>query len=51
MTKKWRQFSPEFKFKVALEAAKGRKTISELASEIANTRDPILVFVLLLQKA
>ena len=51
MTKKWRQFSPEFKFKVALEAAKGRKTISELASEITNTRDPILVFVLLLQKA
>ena len=49
MTKKWRQFSPEFKFKVALEAAKGRKTISELASEITNTRDPILVFVLLLQ--
>ncbi len=34
MTKKWRQFSPEFKFKVALEAAKGRKTISELASEL-----------------
>jgi len=35
MTKKRRQYSPEFKFKVALEAAKGRKTISELASELA----------------
>ena len=34
MIKKRRQFSPEFKFKVALEAAKGRKTISELASEM-----------------
>ncbi len=34
MTKKRRQFSAEFKFKVALEAAKGRKTISELASEM-----------------
>ena len=35
MTKKRRQYSPEFKFKVALEAAKGRKTISELAGELA----------------
>jgi putative transposase len=34
MTKKRRQYSPEFKFKVALEAAKGRKTISELAGEL-----------------
>ncbi len=34
MTKKRRQHSPEFKFKVALEAAKGRKTLSELASEL-----------------
>ncbi len=34
MTKQRRQYSPEFKFKVALEAAKGRKTISELASEM-----------------
>ena len=33
MTKKRRQYSPEFKFKVALEAAKGTKTISELASQ------------------
>ena len=34
MTKQRRQYSPEFKFNVALEAAKGRKTISELASEM-----------------
>ncbi len=34
MTKKRRQYSPEFKFKVALEAAKGRKTISELVGEL-----------------
>ena len=34
MTKKRRQYSAEFKFKVALEAAKGRKTISELAGEL-----------------
>ena len=34
MTKKRRQYSAEFKFKAALEAAKGRKTISELASEM-----------------
>ena len=34
MTKQRRQYSPEFKFKVALEAAKGRKTISELAGEL-----------------
>jgi transposase-like protein len=33
MAKKRRQYSAEFKFKVALEAAKGRKTIAELASE------------------
>jgi putative transposase len=34
MSQKRRQYTAEFKFKVALEAAKGRKTISELASEI-----------------
>lgn len=34
MTKQRRQFSPAFKFKVALAAAKGQKTISELASEL-----------------
>ena len=34
MAKMRRQYSPEFKFKVALEAAKGRKTISELAGEL-----------------
>lgn len=33
MTKKRHQYSAEFKFKVALEAAKGTKTISELVSE------------------
>jgi putative transposase len=33
MTTKRRQYSAEFKFKVALEAAKGRKTLAELASE------------------
>ena len=38
MTKKRRQYSAEFKFKVALEAVKGRKTISELASERKSIR-------------
>ena len=33
MTQKRKQYSGQFKFKVALEAAKGNKTISELASE------------------
>ena len=33
MSKDRRRFSAEFKFKVALEAAKGTKTINELASE------------------
>ncbi len=33
MTQKRKQYSGAFKFKVALEAAKGNKTISELASE------------------
>jgi putative transposase len=33
MTKKRRQFSDEFKFKVALEASKGLKTLNELAGE------------------
>lgn len=33
MSKKRRQHSAEYKFKVALEAAKGTKTVSELASE------------------
>ena len=33
MTKKRRQYDSQYKFRVALEAAKGTKTISELASE------------------
>ena len=33
MSKSRRRFSAEYKFKVALEAAKGSKTINELASE------------------
>jgi transposase-like protein len=33
MTIKRRRFSPEFKFRVALEAAKGQRTMSELSSE------------------
>ena len=33
MTKKRRRFSSDFKFRVALEAAKGQRTLSELASE------------------
>lgn len=33
MTQKRKQYSAQYKFKVALEAAKGHKTISELASE------------------
>jgi len=33
MSKKRRQYSAKHKFQVALEAAKGQKTISELASE------------------
>ena len=35
MTKKRRQYAIEFKFKVALEAVKGAKTISEIASDYA----------------
>ena len=35
MTKKRKQYSAQFKFRVALEAAKEGKTISELASEYA----------------
>jgi putative transposase len=33
MAQKRRQYNGQFKFKVALEAAKGTKTMSELASE------------------
>jgi transposase-like protein len=33
MTKKRRQYDGQYKFRVALEAAKGNKTINELASE------------------
>ena len=33
MAKQRRRHSAEFKFKVALEAAKGQKTINEIASE------------------
>jgi transposase-like protein len=33
MTKKRRQYSPEYKFKTALEAAKGTKTLSEMSSD------------------
>ncbi len=33
MTIKRRRFSPEFKFRVALEAATGQQTLSELASK------------------
>lgn len=33
MTKSRRRFSAEYKFRVALEAAKGQETISELASK------------------
>lgn len=33
MTQKRRQYDPQYKFRVALEAAKGTKTISQLASE------------------
>lgn len=33
MNKKRRQYSAKYKFQVALEAAKGQKTLSELASE------------------
>ena len=33
MTKKRRQHSPQFKFRVALEAASEAKTISQIASE------------------
>ena len=33
MTQKRKQYSGQHKFKVALEAAKGSKTLSELASE------------------
>lgn len=33
MGKQRRQFSEQFKFKVALEAAKGLRTINEIASD------------------
>lgn len=33
MPKKRRQFSADYKFKIALEAAKGTKTLAQLASE------------------
>ena len=33
MSKKRRQYSAEFKFKVALEASQGNKTLNEIASE------------------
>ena len=33
MSKKRRQYSEKYKFQVALEAAKGQKTMNELASE------------------
>jgi len=33
MSRKRRQHSDQFKFKVALEASRGHKTVSELASE------------------
>jgi transposase-like protein len=33
MSKKRTRYSPQFKFQLALEAAKGLKTINELASE------------------
>jgi putative transposase len=35
MSKKRRRFSPEFKFRVALEAAKGQRTLGELSSEFS----------------
>lgn len=35
MSKQRRRYSAEFKFQVALEAAQGQKTLSELASEHA----------------
>ncbi len=49
MRKQRHQYSAEFKFKVALEAAKGTKTISELASatgvhptQISQWKRPLL---------
>ena len=33
MSKKRRRFSPDFKFRVALEAAKGERTMAELSSK------------------
>lgn len=33
MTRKRRQYSAEYKFKLALEAAKGSKTLAQLSSE------------------
>ena len=35
MLKKRRRFSPEFKFRVALAAAQGQRTLNELAVEYA----------------
>ena len=33
MSKKRRQYSSEYKFKLALEAAKGSKTLAQLSSD------------------
>ena len=43
MSKNRRRFSAECKFKVALEAAKGTKTIKELASEYEVHPNQVIV--------
>jgi transposase-like protein len=38
MSKKRRQHNSEFKFKIALEVAKGTKAVAEVASEAGGKR-------------
>ena len=42
MSKKRRQFTPAFKSKVAMSAAKGDKTLAELASQYGGLPEPDL---------
>ena len=43
MSKKRRQYSAQYKFQVAMEAAKGNKTLSELSSETGMHPNQIAV--------
>ncbi len=52
MSKERKQYSPEFKFRIALEAATNQATVSQLASEsgvypsqLGNYEEPMLDIV------